>query len=94
VPEAVPGHRKFTHRAAEARSACLTRIVDRLIMGHHRRILWNQRSEAAYAAGCPSPGMGIGTLLPGGGANLRMLKRLGGGSDPPSKKFTPLGGGV
>jgi hypothetical protein len=27
----------------------------------------------------------IGPLLPGGGANLRMLKRLGGGSDPPSK---------
>jgi hypothetical protein len=36
----------------------------------------------------------IGTLLPGGGATLRTLTSLGGGSDPPSKKFTPLGGGV
>ena len=35
----------------------------------------------------------IGTLLPGGGANLRTFAMLGGGSDPPSRKFTPLGGG-
>jgi hypothetical protein len=34
----------------------------------------------------------IGTLLPGGGANLRTFAMLGGGSDPPSKKFTTLGG--
>ena len=36
----------------------------------------------------------IGPLLSGGGANLRTFAMLGGGSDPPSKKFTPLGGGV
>ena len=36
----------------------------------------------------------IGPLPPGGGATLRTLGMLGGGSDPPSKKFTPLGGGV
>jgi len=36
----------------------------------------------------------IGPLLPGGGANLRTFPMLGGGSDPPSKKFTTLGGEV
>jgi len=41
-------------------------------------------------------GREIGPLLPGGGANLRTLTSLGGGSRgglrPPSKKCTPLGG--
>ena len=41
-----------------------------------------------------TPAKVIGPLLPGGGANLRTFAMLGGGSDPPSKKFTTLGGGV
>ena len=36
----------------------------------------------------------FGSLPPGGDANLTTLTHLGGGSDPPSKKFNTLGGGV
>ena len=36
----------------------------------------------------------FGTLPPGGGATLTTLTHLGGGSDPPSKKFNTLGGGA
>ena len=52
------------------------------------------RQRRVAGGPCLSPRTWVlGTLPPGGGANLRTLTHLGGGVDPPSKKFNTLGAG-
>ena len=59
---------------------------------HMRRII-AAGEPAAIAGREPAATLVFGTLPPGGGANLTTLTHLGGGSDPPSKKFNTLWGG-
>ena len=76
----IPEHRE--RRARERRARGLWRVEPEAASAREPR----GRAALAYRV--------FGTLPPGGGANLTTLTHLGGGSDPPSKKFNTLGGGV